>query len=156
MQGRLAWPLRKLLKVVEPRPPPLLGPHLTPQPAPPASVRLPWPKKRDWASVFLEKVVDTAEDIYLMAKRGAEAPARYAPGRPPARPPAERWCAALAPAAPRTSPWPHSRRAARLHASAPTPSCARSWMCPGLWVICAAAPFPGTQSTAWCVRGTAA
>jgi hypothetical protein len=42
----------------------------------PASVRLPWPKKRDWATVFLEKVVDTVEDILLMAKRGAEAPAR--------------------------------------------------------------------------------
>jgi hypothetical protein len=58
-----------------PRPPPPL--RLPPrQPAPPASVRLPWPKKRDWATVLLEKVADTVEDIALMAKRGAEAPAR--------------------------------------------------------------------------------
>ncbi|GBG00600.1 NADH dehydrogenase [Raphidocelis subcapitata] len=47
----------------------------------PASVRLPWPKKRDWATVFLEKVADTVEDALLMAKRGAEAPARNAVDR---------------------------------------------------------------------------
>lgn len=47
----------------------------------PASVRLPWPKKRDWASVFMEKVADTVDDIYLMARRGAEAPARNAVDR---------------------------------------------------------------------------
>lgn len=42
----------------------------------PASVRLPWPRKRDWASVALDKVADTVEDVLLMARRGAEAPAR--------------------------------------------------------------------------------
>lgn len=47
---------------------------------PPASVRLPWPKKRDWVSVAYEKVVDTAEDVLLMARRGAEAPARWVEG----------------------------------------------------------------------------
>jgi NADH:ubiquinone reductase (non-electrogenic) len=47
----------------------------------PPPVVLPWPKKRGWAAVAYEKLADTADDILLMARRGAEAPARGAVDR---------------------------------------------------------------------------